>query len=754
MDIAALPQVEAARSPTALAILLRIRVEAFLDAEREQLPLWVVVALGGGIIAWLLLPDAGGWTGFLCGAAGLALAGAIGRDGRIGRAAMWVGLAAMLGTGLIWSRAERVAALRVARPAIVTVEARVERAETLSARKVVRLTLAPKDTSLPPRLRISVRDVDAPAGLGTGAVVRFKARLTPPMAMALPGGHDFARDAWFAGIGGTGRVLGKMEVLKPAVTGGLDGVRERLDKHIRSHLPPSEGGIATALVTGDQGQLPEADADAMRRSGLAHLLSVSGLHIAAAVAAFYLLTLRLLALSERLALRLNLVLVSAGFGALAGVGYTLLTGAQVPTVCSCIAALLVLAGTAMGRDAMSLRLIATGAVLVMIFRPEAVAGASFQLSFAAVTAIVALHSLPWTKRHFERREEGLPARFLRAVGATLLTGLAVELTLMPLALYHFHRSGVYGVLANLIAIPLTTFLVMPLEAMALMLDSVGLGAPLWAACRWSLAALLWIAHTTAAAKGAVIVSPSMSRWAFGAMITGGLWLCLWKGRARYGGLVPFAAGALMAVATPKPDLLVTGDGRHLAVVGPDGRPALLRERAGDFIVSVMGEAAGHDGDVQFIDDLPGARCSRDTCVIVLERGGRTWSVLATRSMQHLEWGELIAACAAADVVVSERRLPRACAPRWWRLDGPTLRNTGAVSIRFGERPIVDTVEQRVAGHPWAQPVVGGWVSAENRKRTPRRYFRQRTDEALRTPRVRMWETPVPTSKPTPTLLEV
>ena len=128
----------------------------------------------------------------------------------------------------------------------------------------------------------------------------------------------------------------------------------------------------------------------MRRSGLAHLLSVSGLHIAAVVGAAMLLTLKLLALSERLALRFNLVLVAAGVGALAGIAYTLLTGAQVPTVRSCIAALLVLGGIALGRDAISLRLVAVGALVVLLFRPEALAGASFQMSFAAVTAIIAL----------------------------------------------------------------------------------------------------------------------------------------------------------------------------------------------------------------------------------------------------------------------------------------------------------------------------------------------------------------------------
>ena len=127
-------------------------------------------------------------------------------------------------------------------------------------------------------------------------------------------------------------------------------------------------------------------ADAMRRSGLTHLLSVSGLHIAAVVAFAMFMSLKLLALSETLALRCNLVLVAAAVAAAAGIGYTLLTGAQVPTVRSCVAALLILLGIALGRDALSMRLIAAGALVVLFFRPEALAGPSFQMSFMSVTA--------------------------------------------------------------------------------------------------------------------------------------------------------------------------------------------------------------------------------------------------------------------------------------------------------------------------------------------------------------------------------
>jgi len=252
----------------------------------------------------------------------------------------------------------------------------------------------------------------APDGISTGATLRVRARLAPPPPMALPGTHDFARDAWFRDIGAVGRALGEVEVLSPGRETGLNSIRDRLGRHIRTQLPASPGSIATALVTGDQNAVSEDDTDAMRRSGLAHLLSVSGLRIAATVGAAMFLTLKLLALSERLALRFNLVLVAAGAGALAGIGYTLLTGAQVPTIRSCVAALLVLGGLALGRDAISLRLVAVGALIVLLFRPEALAGPSFQFSFAAVASIIALHLSAWGRRILGRRDEGTKGRSL------------------------------------------------------------------------------------------------------------------------------------------------------------------------------------------------------------------------------------------------------------------------------------------------------------------------------------------------------
>jgi competence protein ComEC len=551
---------------------------------------------------------------------------------------------------------------------------------------------------------VSIDQDKAPKGIAAGAQLQLRARLAPPPPMALPGGYDFARDAWFREIGAVGKSLGPVTVLKPSVERGIDGVRDRLDRHIRARLPGPGGGIATALATGDQNAVPQDDADAMRRSGLTHLLSVSGLHIAAAVGAAMLLTLKLLALSERLALRLNLVLVAAGVGALTGIGYTLLTGAQVPTVRSCVAALLVLAGIALGRDALSMRLLSVGALVVLIFRPEAIAGASFQLSFAAVASIIALHSSAWARRVFSRRDEGLPARLGRALLALVATGLAVEITLIPIALYHFHRAGLYGVFANIIAIPLTTFVIMPLEAGALFLDIAGLGAPLWWLCGLSLNLLLGLAHVVADSRGAVALLATMPPWALGTMVAGGLWLFLWTSRARFLGLLPIVVGAVAAALSPTPDLLVTGDGRHLALVDTDGTPLLLRERSGDFIRQVVAQASGFDADPQDLASRPFTSCSRDACVAAIDRGGRHWQILATRSSQSLERQDMVRACAQADIVVSERWLPRGCSPRWLKLDRGKLARTGGVAIYLTQAPTVATVAERVGQHPWAADV--------------------------------------------------
>jgi competence protein ComEC len=719
---------EPARTRISLARLTSIRqsIEAFLELERSQLPLWFTVAFGTGIAAWLWMAAPSQWLAFIIVALGLAVAGFAAGGGRIGRAMTFGGLAMAAGCALIWWRSVDLATPRLDRPAVVSFDAGVEKVEPRVAKGDLRLTLAPIGDALPPRVRVSMPEKGKPAGLGQDAVVRVRARLQLPPPMALPGSHDFARDAWFQGIGGVGRAIGPVEVVEASPGGGLDAMRDRIGRHIRAQLPGNAGGIATALANGDQAAVSEDDAEAMRRSGLAHLLSVSGLHIAAVVGAAMLLSLKLLALSERLAVRFNLVLVSAGFGALAGIAYTLLTGMQVPTVRACIAAVLVLGGIALGREAISLRLVAVGALVVLLFRPEAIGGASFQMSFAAVTSIIVLHQWRPVRALLSPREEGWPMRAARGFLGLILTGLTVEIALMPFALYHFHKAGLYSVGANLVAIPLTTFLVMPLEAGALILDVIGLGAPLWAATGWTIDFMLELAHRVGSAEGAVAMLPTMPRAAFAAMVLGGVWLALWSSRVRWWGAAPFAAGMIGAALAPVPDLLVTGDGQHLALVRDDGVPVLLRSRSGDFVRDLMSEASAYDGDPLNLEEQRFARCSRDACIADIAQGKHAWRLLAIRSRNRIDWANLTRACADADIVVADRWLPKGCTPRWLKLDRPALERNGGVAIYLKGEPRTATVADELGEHPWAaqfEPAVR--ASANGRSRRPVRFPKDR-----------------------------
>jgi competence protein ComEC len=684
---------------------LSARLEIVAEAERDQLPLWLPVALILGIAAWFALPDRDSWIAFLLLAATAALAGLAAAPGtRWGRALLLFGLAAMLGCGLVWWKAERAAAPRLGRERMMELTATVESVQSLAAQRSVRLVVRPAGEGMPVRLRINVDEEKLVPGIEPDATVRLRAWLMPPAPMAVPGAYDFSRTAWFQRIGGTGRAL-DLALVTPAPSQGLAariaGWRQRLSAHIRDRLGGAEGGIAAALATGDQHGINEEDAEAMRRSGLAHLLSVSGLHLTAVVGAVMLLTLKLLALSPALALRFRLVLVAAAAGALAGIAYTLLTGAEVPTVRACIAALLVLAGIALGREALTLRLVAVGALVVLLLWPESLPGASFQMSFAAIVAIVALHEHPRMRALFARRDEGLMAKTGRLLLALVLTGLAVELALAPIALFHFHKAGLYGALANVVAIPLTTFVIMPLEAIALLLDLAGLGAPFWWLAGQALSLLIGLAHAAAAAPGAVALLPAMPPAAFALIVAGGLWICLWRTKLRRWGLVPAALGSLWALMTPAPDIVVTGDGRHLALRTGDGGLALLRPRAGDYVRDTLAEANGAEAEFLDLESLPTASCSPDLCLAEIERGGRRWRILATRTPHHVRWEDMIRACAAADIVVADRPLPRACSPRWLRADLFALRRTGGLAITLGDPPAVATVAERVGGHPWA-----------------------------------------------------
>ena len=686
-----------------LAARLAAGLEARLETERERIGLWLPVALGAGIASWFALPTEAHWLGMLSLLAAAVLAGLlIGWGSRAGRV-LAVGSGVMAaGMILIWTRAESVAAPVLAHPVTTEFSARVERVELLPARGQVRIWARPlRRADLPPRVRLTLRGRQG-AGIVAGEAVGLRARLMPPPAARLPGGYDFARRAWFDGIGAVGTVLGDV-ARAPGAGSAAPPLRARLSAHIHGRVDGSAGGIAAALVTGDRGAISLADDEAMRRSGLAHLLSISGLHVTAVVGFAMLLAMRLLALSRRLALAGIVLPLAAAAGALAGGGYTWLAGAEVPTLRSFIASLLVLAAFLLGREALTLRLVAAGALLVMIWRPESLAGPSFQLSFMAVTAIVALHESRPMRAFLARRGEGGGRRIGRGLIGLLLTGLVVEVALAPIALFHFHKAGLYGALANVVAIPLTTFVIMPAEALALLFDAAGLGAPFWWVAEQALRLLIAIAHGVANAPGAVAMLPVFPAWGFGLAVAGGLWLLLWQSGWRWAGAAPLVIGMAALLMQPRPDLLVTGDGRHIAAAIPGGGYALLRERAGDYVRDAMAEAAGIDAPMQALADLDHVECNRDFCRWRQGEEASPRLILAARGRDHIAGADMAAACATADVVISDRWLPRECAARWLTIDRDMLAESGGLALYLGARPKIIPTLSAGDRHPWRRP---------------------------------------------------
>jgi competence protein ComEC len=684
------------------------RADRFLaEAGFDRAP-WLAVALVAGIACWFAGPGPGWWVAAIAGGLLLASGAAAmwrGRDDRFHllAACTALGLVFAGGVTLIWLRSEAVGTPALSRPVAGPLSGRIVERSEQPAEDRVRLVLATREreTGRAVKVRVNLPLEDDAAQLVEGALIRLDARLMPPASPMVPGGYDFARTAWFQGLAATGAASGPVTVLQPAPQNGALGRMQRdLADHVRAQLSGSSGAIAAALASGDRGAIAPRDEEAMRDAGLTHLLSISGLHVSALMGAAYLVALRLLALSPWLALRVRLPLLAAATGALAGVGYTLLTGAEVPTVRSCLGAVLVLCALALGREPLSLRMLAVAAMLALLIWPESVIGPSFQLSFAAVIAIVALHDSAPVRAFLAPRDEAGWLRWGRRMIMLLASGLVIEWALMPVVLFHFHRAGIYGAFANVVAIPLVTFISMPLIALALLLDLVGLGAPLWWLAGRSLDLMLTLAHFTASQPNAVHLLPQMGGGTFALFVAGGLWLALWHGWVRSLGLLPIAAATILLLTTPVPDLLVTGDGRHVAISGEGDRLLVLRPLREGFAREVLGELAANGGEPLPLADWPGARCSTDFCTIDLLRDGWRWRVLMSRTRRLVDAGALAKACAAADIVVADRRLPRTCVPRLLKADRWSLARTGGLAIKLGRSAEVTAVVDSQGGHGW------------------------------------------------------
>ena len=684
------------------------RFDTFLNNAGFDRAPWLAVAFAFGIALWFVLPGPWIWVSVAGGLGAIALVLAAvsyvkAYHTALVMAVATICLAIAAGLATIWLRSEIVGTEPLTRPAVQWIDGRILEREEQPALDRTRLTVAARDPveGRAIKVRLNVPNEADDPDLKEGARIYVRARLMPPAPPMLPGAYDFARTAWFSGLYATGSILGEPEVLERSEKSAPIASAQRfLSSHVSARVDGSAGAIAAAFASGDRGAISKSDDAAMRDAGLTHLLSISGLHVSAVIAAGYFLSVKLLALWPWLAVRVRLPVVAAAMGAFGGVGYTLLTGAEVPTVRSCIGALLVLFALVLGREPLSLRMVAIAALVVMFLWPEAAIGPSFQMSFAAVIAIVALHGSAPVKAFLAPRDEPSAHRYARRVAMLFLTGLVIEIALTPIVLYHFHRSGIYGAFANVIAIPLVTFVSMPFIAVALVMDVFGLGAPFWWVVETSLELLLAIARFTAERPGSVRLFPQMSLLTVLCFVGGFLWMALWRGAVRAWGLVGVACGLLLLSLTPTPDVLISRDGRHVGIVDRDDRLLLLREGRSDYALDNLTELSATRGIVASIETQPNARCSDDFCAVTIAHSERTWKLLLSRSGNRVDERELSAACSASDIVVSDRFLPRSCRPRWLKADRSYLERNGGITIDLSDGT-VKTVAEHQGDHGWS-----------------------------------------------------
>ncbi|MGZ8995635.1 MAG: ComEC/Rec2 family competence protein [Rhodospirillales bacterium] len=566
--------------------VLAARLAAAFAAEHDRWILWLPVLIGVGIGLYFSLPaEPPSWLGvaalMVVAAACLVFRRAVGSAAYLSlilTGAIAAGFAAaQLRTAVV---AAPVADERVG-PApifgrIVKLE-RLGKGRRVTLDEVETDRLLPEKTPARVRLRLNSKQPD----LAPGDRVRIYGVLSPPSPPTAPGAFDFQRQAFFARLGATGFGIGSAEVLSREPRQSdiwLSGVRSRVDGIIHRELPAPEASVTSALLTGERAAIPPPLMAAIRDSGLAHLLSISGLHIGL-VATFLYGTIRLaLCLLPRLALRWPIQKWAAGFAVLGAGGYTLLSDATIPSQRAFIMVAVVFLGVICDRKAISMRLVAIAATAVLLFQPESLLGASFQMSFAAVVALVAAYeALPRDRLH--RLGDGMVARCLIYVALVALTTVVATAATAPFAIFHFQRFGVHSLPANLVAVPVTALWIMPLGVGALLAMPLGLAGPFLTAIGWGVGLVIWIAEEVASWPGAVLPLPAMPLAGLVAMTLGGAWLCLWRGRWRYGGAIAVAAGmASIALPTP-PDLLIDADAK---VVGANAerRPGAVANAGG------------------------------------------------------------------------------------------------------------------------------------------------------------------------------
>jgi competence protein ComEC len=571
-----------------------------LAAEGERRLLWLPVFFGGGIgIYFVLRVEPPLWPGIAAAVAGAAAAWALRiypawREVMLAFTALAAGFALMRETA--WERNTPMLQRHLGPIAVTGRVVDIDLMEKgwriiIEADPLPRLDIADQ----PRRLRLHIPP--SSDELNPGDRVSLKAMLYPVPAQILPGGRDFQRELYFAGIGGVGYTFGGAHrIAGPESEGGwresLRQLRTEMTRRIAAILPGSTGGVASALITGKRGAISEEVKQAFRDAGLSHLLAIAGLHLGL-VGAFVFFAVRGgLALIPPIALRYPIKKIAAGTTLLVLACYLLLSGAAIPTQRAFVMNGLVFGAIIIDRLRISMRVCAIAAMVVLVIDPSILVGVSFQMSFGAVVALIAVYETYGARLGRLLRSRTVSGKVLGYCGGVVVTTVVATLGTYPYSIYHFHHLALYSPLANVIAVPLSAMWTLPWGVVTCLLMPFGLERLALAPMGWGIDITIWVAEHISALPGDVWATPRLPPEGLLLISFGGLWLCLWQGHWRRWGMVAIAAGFASMLPTRPPDIVIADGGRFVAARASDGDYFISADKGEKIVRSFFASEAG------------------------------------------------------------------------------------------------------------------------------------------------------------------
>ncbi|GAA0572043.1 ComEC/Rec2 family competence protein [Rhizomicrobium electricum] len=673
-------------------------------AERTRAGLWIPVALATGAGSYFTLPFEPG-LGWVPMAAVFAVAfgwlAAVAETTGT-RIAFALIAAFVLGFGAARLRTDVVAAPILShRMGPIHLDARVVQSEPRGNGS--RLVLEPIPTArlpatkMPRRVRFTVRahsDVPEP-----GSWVHVLAILMPPPSPSMPGDYDFGRWAYYQQIGAVGYLYGKPKPIPPVrpetwserARSALEDLRTRMTEHIRAVIPGNEGVISAALITGERADIDPDDQTAFRDSGLMHVLSISGLHLALAGGVFFWVIRALFACFPRIVLK-HPIKKWAAIGALLGsTFYLLISGCEAPAVRSWVMLAFMFVAILVDRPALSMRSVMLAAAAIILAAPENVLDAGCQMSFAAVIGLIAMAE--WQQgRSRDEAKKTLWRKAWRYVLGICVTSTIAGLATAPISIFHFDRASPFGILANLAALPVVGAIIMPAAVAAMVLMPFGLDTWPLIAMGKGTAIMLAIARWVAALPGAGMAVPAWPGWCVALMMGGGLWIALWRRGWRWLGLIPIAAGLLFVPMVRPPDILVAQDGRTVALRLDNGRLALTQKPNDKYAAASWLRRAGDDRLPQDAIGGPGLKCDALGCIAHLKG-----TLIAVDARAEA----LAEDCANAAIVISAVAAHRICNGPRLVIDRRDAIIDGAHAVWLDTPLRVEKAEDARGLRPWS-----------------------------------------------------